>query len=95
MFARMYCLRLVPSVRGFYLDYTIFLFNATSPSRCIAFASDLDGDPDEAIQRSHEHTDAVFGACEGNLRDLWDGYGIVADVEVPSTFSFKFSQLIV
>jgi hypothetical protein len=49
--------------------------------RCTAKAKNLDGTPD-AVQRSHEHTDAIHDACEGDTKEMWDGYGMIADVVV-------------
>ncbi|KAF8168552.1 hypothetical protein B0H34DRAFT_855228 [Crassisporium funariophilum] len=60
--------------------------------RCTAFSGDLDGDPDKAIQQSHEHTDALFEAFGGDMKDMWDGYGIIGDIE-PFTANFPRADI--
>lgn len=42
----------------------------------------LDHDFDDAVLRSHEHTAALVESMDGDVKRLWEGYGIVADVEV-------------
>ena len=44
--------------------------------------TDLDGH--DSVQRSHEHTQALYDAFDGNTKELSEGYGIVADVTVRS-----------
>ncbi|KAF8815131.1 hypothetical protein BYT27DRAFT_7080784, partial [Phlegmacium glaucopus] len=50
--------------------------------RCTAPATDLDGEIEDAIQRSHDHTKALHDAFDGNLKELWEGYGIIGDIVV-------------
>ena len=49
--------------------------------RCTALATNLDGDL-EAVQRSHEHTNAVSDAVDGNLKLMWEGYGLIGKINV-------------
>jgi hypothetical protein len=45
-------------------------------------AKDLGGAQNDAAQRSHDHTDALHQAYDGDHKKMWDGYGIIADVVV-------------
>ena len=49
--------------------------------RCTVLATNLDGDL-EAVQRSHEHTNAVNDAVDGNLKQIWEGYGLNGKINV-------------
>ncbi|RXW18633.1 hypothetical protein EST38_g7221 [Candolleomyces aberdarensis] len=60
--------------------------------RCIAMAKDLDSSPKDAAQRSHDHTDAVHQAYDGDHKKMWDGYGIIADV-IPFTSYFPRANI--
>ncbi|KAF6755521.1 hypothetical protein DFP72DRAFT_811411, partial [Ephemerocybe angulata] len=60
--------------------------------RCPAEANDLDGSPDILVQRTHQHTEKVRAACGGNLREMWDGYGMLSDV-VPFTVYFPRANI--
>lgn len=52
-------------------------------NRCIALASNLDGDQDDIlVHRSHSHTEDVRQLCGDELKEMWDGYGIIGDVVV-------------
>ena len=42
-------------------------------------ADDLDRSNGE-IPRSHEHTEVLHRAREGNLKQLWEGDGVIGDV---------------
>ncbi|RXW13606.1 hypothetical protein EST38_g12246 [Candolleomyces aberdarensis] len=55
-------------------------------------AKDLDGSPKDAAQRSHDHTDAVHQAYDGDHKKMWDGYGIIADV-IPFTSYFPRANI--
>ena len=50
--------------------------------RCTALASDLDGEFNNSFERSHEHTEAIDKAFDGNMKSMWEGYGIIGDVAV-------------
>lgn len=45
--------------------------------RCTALPDNLDSN---AGRRTHEHTDILSEGC--TLKELWDDYGIVADLRV-------------
>ena len=45
-------------------------------------ASDLDGEFNNSVERSHEHTEAIDKAFDGNMKSMWEGYGIIGDVAV-------------
>lgn len=51
-------------------------------SSCISPADDLDGGPDIHVHWSHKHTEDVQTGYEGDLKLMWDGYGIIGDVVV-------------
>jgi hypothetical protein len=40
----------------------------------------LDGSPDIDLGRSHTHTEKVRKVFKGDLKEMWDGYGIIGDV---------------
>ncbi|TEB25834.1 hypothetical protein FA13DRAFT_1636945 [Coprinellus micaceus] len=61
-------------------------------ARCIAEAKNLDGSPDTVIGRSHIHTEKVRKACGGNLKEMWDAYGIIGDV-IPFTTYFPRANI--
>jgi len=48
--------------------------------RCTALNTDLDGS--DSVQRSHEHTQALYDMFDGNTKELSEGYGVVADITV-------------
>ncbi|KAF8800429.1 hypothetical protein BYT27DRAFT_7262837 [Phlegmacium glaucopus] len=60
--------------------------------RCTARSDNLDGEPEDAIQRSHEHTTALHEAFDGDLKELWEGYGIIGDI-VPFTVHFPHANI--
>lgn len=69
-------------------------FCRTQPySRCTAEADDLDDSPDIDLGRSHAHTEKVRKAFKGDLKEMWDGYGIIRDVVV-STGYMLFKPLL-
>jgi len=49
---------------------------------CTAPATELDGGIEDAIQCSHDHTKALYDVFDGNLKELWEGYGIIGDIVV-------------
>jgi len=49
--------------------------------RCTAVLTNLDGDL-SPIARTHKHTDALREAYLDDLKGLWDGYGVVGELEV-------------
>ncbi|KAF5329901.1 hypothetical protein D9758_018701 [Tetrapyrgos nigripes] len=57
--------------------------------RCTALPDDLDSVPG---RRSHEHTDSLFAGEGCSLKELWDDYGIVADLQ-PFTRSFPRADI--
>ncbi|RXW17060.1 hypothetical protein EST38_g8794 [Candolleomyces aberdarensis] len=59
--------------------------------RCISPSADLDGDQSDVF-RSHEHTEAIRQAFEGNLKKMWEGYGMIDDV-VPFTAYFPRANI--
>ena len=59
-----------------------------SNNRCTALADDLDG---PAGQCSHEHTDSFSDGC--TLKELWDDYGIIADLQVHCIWLAHLFQL--
>ena len=74
-----------------YAVYSFLIF------RCTSSSANLDNDP-SSVPRTHTHTDALRRAYSDNLKDLWDGYGVVGDVIVSIflnqiLFSNKCSQL--
>ena len=42
----------------------------------------------DAVQRLPEHTDALLDAFGGEKKQLWEGYGIIADIEVCITINY-------
>ncbi|KAI0080515.1 hypothetical protein K474DRAFT_1704591 [Panus rudis PR-1116 ss-1] len=58
--------------------------------RCTAFPEDLDGST--CTRRSHKLTDVLMTAYNGSLMNLWEDYGIVADV-VPFTVAFPRADI--
>ncbi|KAF8806880.1 hypothetical protein BYT27DRAFT_7223998 [Phlegmacium glaucopus] len=60
--------------------------------RCTAPATNLDGEIEDAIQRSHDHTKALHDAFNGNLKELWEGYRIIGDI-VPFTVHFPRANI--
>lgn len=53
---------------------------------CIAEAKNLDGNLDDIlVQRTHEHTEDIRLASDGDLKKMWDGYGMIGDVIVRPT----------
>ncbi|KAF6746939.1 hypothetical protein DFP72DRAFT_1150192, partial [Ephemerocybe angulata] len=66
-------------------------------ARCTAPASDLDElqvteDSERAVQRSHEHTEAIRRTWNGDVKKMWDGYGMIGDV-VPFTAYFPRANI--
>ncbi|KAJ3497906.1 hypothetical protein NMY22_g19653 [Coprinellus aureogranulatus] len=60
---------------------------------CVAQADDLDGDEDDIlIHRSHPHTEDIRKAFDGQLKEMWDGYGMIGDV-VPFTAHFPRANI--
>jgi hypothetical protein len=64
-------------------------------ARCTALSTELDDDTPEsesdAVPRSPEHTSALSEAVGGNIKGLWEGYGIIADIVVCSIlFNINF-----
>ncbi|KAF5343292.1 hypothetical protein D9758_016490 [Tetrapyrgos nigripes] len=57
--------------------------------RCTAPPDDLDSVPG---RRSHEHTDSLFAGEGCSLKELWDDYGIVTDLQ-PFTRSFPRADI--
>ena len=57
-------------------------------------ASNLDGEYNDSIERSHEHTVAIEKAFNGNLKSMWEGYGIIGDVTV-RCFIFYYHNTII
>ncbi|KAF8815301.1 hypothetical protein BYT27DRAFT_7226011 [Phlegmacium glaucopus] len=55
-------------------------------------SDNLDREPEDAIQRSHEHTTALHEAFDGDLKELWEGYGIIGDI-VPFTVHFPCANI--
>jgi hypothetical protein len=55
-------------------------------------ASDLDGEFSNSVERSHEHTQAIDKAFDGNMKSMWEGYGIIGDVTV-SCFILYYHNL--
>jgi hypothetical protein len=49
--------------------------------RCTAIPTNLDGDL-SPIPRTHEHTEALREAYLDDFKGLWDGYGVVGELEV-------------
>lgn len=45
-------------------------------------ASDLDGEFNNSVDRSHEHTEAIEKAFDGNVKFMREGYGVIGDVVV-------------
>jgi hypothetical protein len=45
-------------------------------------ASDLDGEFNNSVERSHEHTGAIEKAFDGNVKLMREGYGVIGDVAV-------------
>ena len=66
-------------VRGLIISSEI-LFKLVS--RCTALSSKLDHDFHDAVPRSPEDTDALMRSVGGDVKRLWEGYGIIADIEV-------------
>ncbi|KAF8898189.1 hypothetical protein CPB85DRAFT_1257048 [Mucidula mucida] len=60
--------------------------------RCTAPANDLDRQSDNDIPRSHEHTDLLMDTFSNDLKILWEGYGIIGDVE-PFTNNFPHANI--
>ncbi|KAF9007622.1 hypothetical protein BDQ17DRAFT_1389069 [Cyathus striatus] len=60
-------------------------------AQCMAYFNDLDNQ-EKATQCSYEHTEALYDAVGGNLRALWDGYGIIADI-IPFTSGFPYADI--
>jgi hypothetical protein len=61
---------------------------SVSSTRCTTLATDLDGDFVNSVERSHEHTEALFQAYDNDMKQLWDGYGIIGDVTVCTIFQY-------
>ncbi|TFK60533.1 hypothetical protein BDN72DRAFT_939822 [Pluteus cervinus] len=59
--------------------------------RCSARRDQLDDD-DAFVHQSHRHTSALSTYVRGSLTELWQGWGIVADVE-PFTASFPRANI--
>ena len=54
-------------------------------------ASDLDGEFNNSVDHSHEHTEAIEKAFDGNLKFMREGYGVIGDVAVSySTITMQF-----
>ncbi|KAJ3519338.1 hypothetical protein NMY22_g13253 [Coprinellus aureogranulatus] len=60
--------------------------------RCAAEANNLDKSSDVDLHRSLEHTEMVRKAFDGDLKEMWDGYGIIGDV-VPFTTHFPRANI--
>ncbi|KAF8814419.1 hypothetical protein BYT27DRAFT_7219856 [Phlegmacium glaucopus] len=60
--------------------------------RCTAPVTNLDGEIEDAIQHSHDHTKALHDAFNGNLKELWEGYGIIGDI-IPFTVHFPCANI--
>ncbi|TFK61918.1 hypothetical protein BDN72DRAFT_863235 [Pluteus cervinus] len=52
--------------------------------RCLCSADELGVGSEESTLRSWEHRQLALQLCEGNIRQVWDGFGIIGDV-VPFT----------
>ncbi|KAF6745171.1 hypothetical protein DFP72DRAFT_993169 [Ephemerocybe angulata] len=93
--------RVVYAIRPYIADYPEQCVLACVVSgwcaRCTAPASDLDElqvteDSERAVQRSHEHTEAIRRTWNGDVKKMWDGYGMIGDV-VPFTAYFPRANI--
>lgn len=76
----MRCVRLVPKLCLIY--FLILAILLILYYRCTTLASDLDGEFNNSVECSHEHTEAIDKAFNGNMKSMWEGYGIIGDVTV-------------
>ncbi|TFK62832.1 hypothetical protein BDN72DRAFT_776652 [Pluteus cervinus] len=60
--------------------------------KCAAYPHHLDGDPGDAVLRSHRHTRYVAELCDGKHKRMWDSYGILGDIE-PFTSYFPRANI--
>ena len=49
-------------------------------------ASDLDGEFNNSVDRSHEHTEAIEKAFDGNIKSMREGYSVIGDVVVSYSY---------